>query len=175
MAEIEIHHEHAHEADPFGRRVGIAVGIIGIFLAAVTIASHREHTAAVVHKTEANDQWAFYQAKKIRGHMVEIAAEELTLLSSDEQKVAAATAKFRQEKERYDKDSEDIKRDAEAKEHLTEVSESRALRFDLGEGFLELGMVLSSLYFLSKRKLFPGMGFTAAILGLVFGASGLLV
>lgn len=174
MAELEIHHEHGHEADPFGRRVGIAVGIIGILLAAVTIASHREHTAAVVHKTEANDQWAFYQAKKIRGHMVEIAATTLTLLSNDQEKIKTATQKFTADKERYEKDAEDIKKDAEAKEHATEKAEARALRFDLGEGFLELGMVLSSLYFLSKRKFFPAMGFTAAVVGIVFGVSGLL-
>jgi hypothetical protein len=174
MAELEIHHEHGHDADPFGRRVGIAVGIIGILLAGVTIASHREHTAAVVHKTEANDQWAFYQAKKIRGHMVDIAATELSLLSNDAEKVAAATTKFKAERDRYEKDSEDIKKVAEAKEEETERAEKRALRFDLGEGFLELGMVLSSLYFLSKRKFFPGMGFTAAAAGIVFGVAGML-
>lgn len=48
------------------------VGVIGILLAGVTIESHRAHTAAIVHKTEANDQWAFYQAKKIRGHLHEV-------------------------------------------------------------------------------------------------------
>src|ERR1700743_3598230 len=66
MSEIEIHHEHGHDTDAFGKKIGVLVGIIGILLAGVTIASHREHTAAVIHKTEANDQWSFYQAKKIR-------------------------------------------------------------------------------------------------------------
>src|SRR5579885_2258233 len=70
MSEIEIHHEHGHEADAFGKKIGVLVGVIGILLAAVTIASHREHTAAVIHKTEANDQWSYYQAKKIRGEVL---------------------------------------------------------------------------------------------------------
>ena len=33
MAELEIHHE-GHEADPFGRTVGVIAAIIAVFLAA---------------------------------------------------------------------------------------------------------------------------------------------
>ncbi len=64
MAEVEIHTDHEHPNDEFGRRVGVMVGIIGIILAVVTISSHRAHTAAVIHRTEANDQWSFFQSKK---------------------------------------------------------------------------------------------------------------
>jgi len=52
MAEVEIHTGHGHPEDSFGRRVGVAVGIIGIILAVVTIASLRAHTAAVIVRTE---------------------------------------------------------------------------------------------------------------------------
>ena len=48
MAEVEIHTGHGHSDDEFGRRVGVAVGVIGIVLAVVTIGSHRAHTAAVM-------------------------------------------------------------------------------------------------------------------------------
>jgi Domain of unknown function (DUF4337) len=45
---------------------------------------------------------------------------------------------------------------------------------DLGEGFLELGLVLSSLYFLSRRRFFPVIGISAAFLGMVLGIAGFL-
>jgi hypothetical protein len=45
----------------------------------------------------------------------------------------------------------------------------------MGEGFLELGLVLSSLYFLSKRKFFPIFGGLAAIIGTVLGVAGFFV
>jgi hypothetical protein len=77
MTEIELKPEHA--ADPNTRRVGILVGIVGIMLSVVTIASHRAHTDAVIHRTESNDQWTYYQAKKIRESSTEIA---LTLLQA---------------------------------------------------------------------------------------------
>ena len=69
MPEIEVTPEHA--ADPNTRRVGILVGVVGILLSVVTIASHRAHTQAVIHRTESNDQWAYYQAKKIREYTSE--------------------------------------------------------------------------------------------------------
>ena len=94
MAEVEIHTQHGQSTDTFGQRVGIVVGIIGILLSIVTILDHREHTAAVVHKTEANDQWAFYQAKKIREHNAQIGVALLNALAADPAKVAAISAKL---------------------------------------------------------------------------------
>ena len=62
MPEIEVKPEHA--ADPYTRRVGILVGVVGIFLSVVTIASHRAHTDAVIHRTESNDAWATIRRRK---------------------------------------------------------------------------------------------------------------
>jgi uncharacterized protein DUF4337 len=178
VAEVEVHHghvhahDHGHEEDRFGKLVGVIVGVIGIVLAAMTIASHRAHTAAVISRTEANDQWAFYQSKKIREHAADNAGIILKLLSNDQARVEAAIEKFNGTRDRYAKETDDIQRDAKEKEHATEQAEHQALRFDLGEGLLELGMVLSSLYFLSKRKLFPYIGISAAVVGAFIGASG---
>lgn len=174
MAEIEIHHEHGHEDDAYGRRIGVLVGAIGILLAGVTIASHREHTAAVIHKTEANDQWSFYQAKKIRGEVLEMGATLAPLLK-DSPETRAAAARMNASRDRESQEADEIEKDAQEKETESLRSESRALRFDLGEGLLELGLVLCSLYFLSRKKSFPVFGISAALLGVLFGASGFLV
>ena len=175
MAEIEIHHEHGHEADKFGRSIGVLVGVIGILLAGVTIASHREHTAAVIHKTEANDQWSYYQAKKIRGEVLGVGADMVTVLGKSSPESKAEAAKLSATRDHESQEADAIKQDAEDKEAESLRAESRALRFDLGEGLLELGLVLCSLYFLSRKKSFPAFGIAAAILGVVLGASGFLI
>lgn len=172
MAEIEIHHAHGHEDDTFGKTVGIIVGMIGIVLAAITIASHRAHTAAVIYRTEANDQWSFFQSKKIREHALDIAVTTLNILAPDSPKSKESIAKFSETRERYAKDTDKIQEDAKEKEHETEHAEHQALRFDLGEGLLELGLVMSSLYFLAKRKVFPYVGISAAAIGAAIGVSG---
>ena len=175
MAEVEIHTGHGHDGDPFGAKVGVMVGVIGILLAGVTIESHRAHTAAIVHKTEANDQWAFYQAKKIRGHLMDVGATVIEVLGTDPTRIQPAQNKLKTDSERYAHEAEDIQKEAKQRESESELAEREALRFDLGEGLLELGLVLSSLYFLSKRKFFPIFGALAALAGTIIGVSGLLL
>jgi hypothetical protein len=174
MAEVEIHTGHPHEGDELGKKVGVAVGLIGILLAIVTIASHREHTAAVVYKTEANDQWAYYQAKKIREHESSVGNTLLTALGTDPVKLKTGSEQLLADRDKYAREATEIQKLAQEKDAETRLAETRALRFDLGEGFMELGLVLSSLYFLSRKWLFPGVGALAALAGAAFGLFGWL-
>ncbi|HEX4240638.1 MAG TPA: DUF4337 domain-containing protein [Steroidobacteraceae bacterium] len=163
MAEIEVKPEHA--ADPYTRRVGIGVGLIGVILSIVTIASHRTHTQAVIHRTEANDAWAYYQAKKIREYTSDVGLTLLDSLGTDAARSAAASQKLSAARTKYASDAEKIQDDAHAKDQQTELEEHRALWFDIGEGFLELGLVLCSLFFLARNSLFPILGVLSSSLG----------
>ena len=175
MAEVEIHTgHHDHAGDSFAQRVGVAVGIIGIILAIVTIGSHRAHTAAVINRTEENDQWSFYQAKKVRQQVLDDGADLARSLSTDEGRVQAMIEKYSKQSAHYTEETKEIEREARIKHDETTREEGRAVRLDIGEGFLELGLVMSSLYFLSKRKFFPVIGFTAAAIGTVLGVMGFL-
>jgi hypothetical protein len=173
MPEIEVKPEHT--SDPDTRRVGILVGVVGIFLSVITIASHRAHTEAVIHRTESNDAWAYYQAKKIRENTSEVAVSLLQTLGSDSAKTAAPVQKLEAARAKYAADAEKIQEDAKRKDEETKVEERRALRFDIGEGFLELGLVLCSLYFLARKSFFPILGVLAAVAGTAMGVWGFLL
>jgi hypothetical protein len=173
MAEIEVKPEHA--ADPNTRRVGIMVGVVGILLSVVTIAGHRAHTQAVIHRTESNDEWAYYQAKKIREYTSEVTVSILQTLAADPAKTVAPVQKLNAARDKYAADAEKIQEDAKRKDEETDVEERRALRFDIGEGLLELGLVLCSLYFLARNGFFPVFGVLAAAAGAVMGILGFLL
>jgi hypothetical protein len=173
MPEIEVKPEHA--ADPNTRRVGILVGVVGILLSVVTIASHRAHTQAVIHRTESNDQWAFYQAKKIREYSSDVTLTLLQTLNSDPAKTAAAVQKLLAARDKYATDAVKIQDDARAKEDESQVEENRALRYDIGEGLLELGLVLCSLYFLARKSLFPVFGVVASVAGTAMAIWGVVL
>ena len=173
MPEIEVTPEHA--ADPNTRRVGILVGVVGILLSVVTIAGHRAHTQAVIHRTESNDAWSYYQAKKIRENTEEVALALMQTLGSDAAKTEALAAKLETARAKYAADAEKIQEDARAKDKETGVEERRALRFDIGEGLLELGLVLCSLYFLARKLFFPVFGVLSSIAGTALGVSGFLL
>lgn len=174
MAEVEIHTAHDHSNDALAQRVGVMVGAIGIVLAVVTIGSHRAHTQAVINRTEENDQWSFYQAKKIRQHVIEVGAAMTRALAPDERKVQPLLDQFAKQSAHYAAETQGIDKEARAREAQTLREEHRALYLDIGEGFLELGLVLSSLYFLSRRRFFPVLGATAAVIGSVLGVIGFL-
>ena len=175
MAEVEIHAGHEHSNDEFGKRVGVAVGIIGIILAAVTILAHRAHTQAVIERTAANDQWSYYQAKKMRQYQADVGSSLATALATDPARVQALVEKLDKDKDHYGHDAEEIQKNAQEKDTASQHEEVRAVRFDIGEGLLELGMVLSSLYFLSKNRLFPMVGGVAAVAGTLCGVAAYLV
>jgi hypothetical protein len=173
MPEIEVTPEHA--ADPNTRRVGILVGVVGILLSVVTIASHRSHTQAVIHRTESNDAWAYYQAKKNREYTSQVAVTLLHTLGSDPAKLEAPVQKLEADGAKYSAEAATIQDDAKAKDAETAIEERRALRFDIGEGFLELGLVLCSLYFLARKSFFPLLGICASVAGVAVGVSGALL
>ncbi len=170
MTEIEVTPEHA--ADPKTRAVGILVGVIGIFLSVVTIASHRAHTQAVIERTKANDEWAYYQAKKIRADVSDTALSVLQALQTDASKSADAAHKLQGARDKEIADAEHLQETAHAADDKTDLEERRALRFDIGEGLLELGLVLTSLYFLARNDFFPIFGVISAIGGLIMGFVG---
>ena len=173
MPEIEVTPEHA--ADPSTRRVGILVGVVGILLSVVTISSHRAHTQAVIQRTESNDAWAHFQAKKDREYTSEVAATLLRTLGSDAARIEAPIQKLQAASAKYTADAAQIQKDAEAKDDETRVEEARALRFDIGEGLLELGLVLCSLYFLARKNFFPIFGVISSVIGTAIAAWGFLL
>jgi|SRR5579871_1623143 len=174
MAELEIHHESEGGHDPAGQKIGILASVLAVLLAIVTILSHRAHTEGVLLKTDANDTWALYQARRIKFHNLELGEQLVTLLGAKGDQSTQAIEKFRKEESRYDKEAKETMAQAREKEAETNRIEARALRYDFGEGLLEIALVLSSLYFISRKMLFPIIGIISGIAGAVIAVSGLV-
>ena len=175
MAELEIHHESEGAPDPRGQKVGVLAAVLAVALAIVTIASHRAHTDAVLLKAEANDRWSFYQSKRIKLHSLELGEQLVALLGAKNAETAKAIEDFRRDQARYEEDSKKVMEEAQRKEGEATWIEQRALRYDIGEGLLEIALVLSSLYFISRKMLFPVIGIVAGIAGAVVAILGFVL
>ena len=175
MPELEIHHEHGHEPDPTGQKVGILAAVLAVGLGIVTIASHRAHTAAIIHKSTANDDWSHYQATRVKFHNLELGEQLVTVFGAKGDSGEKMLASYATQKKKYDQQGKEIQAQAEAADASSEAAEKQALRFDIGEGLLEIGLVLTSLYFISRKKMFPVMGVVAGVVGLGIAITGLLV
>jgi hypothetical protein len=174
MAEIEIKTEGGG-SDPLGQKVGVLAAVLAVALAVVSIQSHRAHTTAVVERSEANDQWQFYQSNRIKFHSLELGVDLVNLLGRDKPGAEQTVARYETEQKKYEKESKEVKDEAQQKEKETRHTEDRALRYDIGEGMLEIGVVLASLYFIARKKLFPVISLIFGTLGIAVAISGLLL
>lgn len=175
MAELEIHHEHGDDSDPTGKKVGVLAAILAVLLAIVTIASHRAHTEGILLKTEANDKWQYYQSKSLKSHNLELGEDLIGLLATKSEHADKVHKKYQTEIGRYAEERKEILEKASEKEKEATHAEHQALRFDVGEGMLEIGLVLSSLYFISRKMLFPVIGIIAGIMGTAAAITGLFI
>ena len=175
MAELEIHHhEGGHGHDPLGQKVGILVAIFAVGVALVTIKAHRSHTESVMTKAEENDTWAYYQAKSIKMNVSELGRNMVTLAAPKNEESAKVIETYSKSIEKYKEETEDLKKEGNALKEKVKVIEAHALFFDLGEGLLEIALVMSSLYFIAKKSIFPIMGTLAGLAGAAIAIYGLI-
>ncbi len=175
MPELEIHHESEHSIDPVGQRVGIMAAILAVALAIVSITSHRTHTEAIIHKSTANDKWAQYQSSRVKYHSIELGETFAGLLGDKNSRAQEVLSDYARQKKKYEKEGQAIMAEARHADEAAEAAERQALRFDFGEGLLEIALVVTSLYFISHKNMFPVVGIIAGIAGVAVAATGFLV
>lgn len=169
-----IEETHIDEHDVLGKKIGILAAVLAVLLSIFTISAHRAHTETIELQNDTNDQWAHYQAKRIRGYQIEMNSDLLQVLPQN-----AATSKlmnnYKSMRQQYTKELEDLKKDAENSMQKNIIVQKQALCFDFSEGMLEISLVLSSLYFISRKKLFPILGCLFGCIGLTIGIYGFLL
>src|SRR5215470_7479390 len=175
LAELKEHAQHAKE-HPTLAPVSVTMAILAVLVAVVTLLGHRAHTEEVVLQAKASDQWAYYQAKNIRRHQDEIAADVTSVQSTtDAAALAKVRDKYSSEAAKYRDDQNEIQDKAREMEAEVSTERNRADRYDLAEVFLEVGLVITSITLLSGRKFFWILGILLAIVGIGLAATGFLV
>jgi hypothetical protein len=164
--EVEEHVHHAQQ--PFDKFVAGTMAIIAALLAIVSVLGLHFISEKLLNQQKNSDQWAFYQAKNIRRYSAQIAGDLLAQSKAGSE----ITAKYAKDVARYDKDMQDIQEKAKEYEKERDIDSRRADRFHVGEVFLEVAIVLSSLAILTKRKFWYSAGIASAITGLVAAATG---
>ena len=176
----ELHglHEHAEHArhNPSLAPVSLTMAILAVLVAVVSLAGHRSHTEEILLQSKASDQWAYYQAKNIRRHTDEIFADLTAITTSnDPGALSRLRDKYKIEADRYKDEQTDIQTEAKHLEAEVLVEQRRADRFDLGEVFLEIALVITSITLLSGKRAFWYMGLLLGTIGIVLAATGLLI
>ena len=165
---------HVDPHDTFGKIVGILAAVLAVLLSIFTISAHRAHTETIIFQNEANDMWSQYQAKRIRSYQLELTMDLLKTISTDKAGSEKLITVYSKKHDEYQHELGELKTEAGAKVKESTVVEKKAFYFDFAEGILEIALVMSSLYFIAHKRLFPIFGIFFGLLGIIIGMMGFL-
>ena len=112
----------------------------------------------------------------MRRNNLEALDEVMTALENTKAERAQEVQKhFHEEIDKYREQQKDIQAEARGLEAEVLHATRRADRFDLGEVFLEIALVITSITLLTDNRRYWYMGIVLAVVGLVAAGSGLLV
>ena len=145
-----------------------------VFAVGATLATFKGgsySTQALLSQTQASDQWAFFQAKSIKGNLYSLQKEQLEIQrdtldpavsaavrATYEARIAASSQRVK----KYELEQAQIKADAEALEKHRDVCKRHQASFGVAVIFLQITILLSSVAALLKR---PQLWYAALVLG----------
>jgi len=171
----ELEHAAHHEPRSFAGQLAVITAIlatVGAFFSYMGGATQANagiyKNDAAIKKTEASNQWNYYQAKSSKQNLAELAVE---LSPTEEQK-----AKYRDKIARYEKEKADIKAAAEKLDeesrHSDELSEQQLHmhhRWAQATTALQVSIALAAIALLTKRRWMEwatvGVGAVGVVLG----------
>jgi hypothetical protein len=158
------------------RTISLAISVLAVLVAMITVMGHRTHTEAVLTMTSTADQWNFYQAKKDRDTVISASSVALSLQpNAKDDTVQKQIADYKTQIDKLKKDETEEKDKAVDLQREVNLSERKADRYDLAEALVQIAVVLSSITLLTRQRAYFLLGLALGLGGLVFAASALLV
>jgi hypothetical protein len=156
--------------------ISLAISILAVLVAMVTVLGHRSHTNAVLAQARATDQWNLYEAKKIREDSLEVVLDQMKLQPTmDVKATQAKAAEYSAHIAKWNRDLSETQKKAEDFQHDVEHAEKQAGRFDLGEALLQISVVLCSITLFTRRRTWFFSGVSLGTIGVLIAVSAFLV
>jgi len=176
--------EHAAHADSLGRNVAMFTAILATIGAIISYQNSGSESRglelkneAILNKAEASDQWAYYQAKGIKGNLYEVEAmrlkRELELAPKTALPVLEKSlADIEKKVAKYDGEKAEIQKVARGFEDAKADAQKHGAAFGLAVIFLQIGILLSSIAALLKQKPVYYVGLVVGVVGIVYFING---
>ena len=134
---------------------------------------------AILEQTKATDQWAFYQAKSTKSQVYQVGGElikalSLTQSTNTSDSHGASLRHFQEQTERYDREKEEVKKEAEHLEAESQHEFHKHHQFALGIACFQVGIVLASVSILVRIRAIYYLSVVAGAAGMIWTVMGLL-
>jgi hypothetical protein len=156
--------------------ISLTISILAVLIATVSLLGHRTHTKEILLVNQATDQWAYYQAKNMQLNNLEALSEVLTALENTKAERAEKVQKrFHDDIDKLLVHKKDIQNKAYGLEAEFRLASRRADRYDLGQVFLEIALVVTSITLLTDKRAYWYFGLVLATVGIVAAGSRFMV
>ncbi len=180
----EHHHGHDHGSDGRGSQMtvsAVTAAVLAVLAAFGSLLSGHAVNQAILEQTKATDQWAYYQAKSTKGHVYLVGGELIKALAGSQgQSTKAGDAQppalkhFQEQAERYDREKEEVKKEAEHLEAESQHEFHKHHQYALGIACFQVGIVLASVSILVRLRAIYYLSLVAGAAGLVWTVMGLV-
>jgi uncharacterized protein DUF4337 len=149
-------------------------------LAAISSGQYaNQFSRTILAQAEASDQWSYYQAKSIKGHLVTEQAKVLRAMALTRPEASGPLDKLRAEEEaaikKYERDMADARTKAETIEAAKRLHEKQGNWFQGAFIVLQAGVVLCTIASSSRRKELWVLAIALGVVGLAVVGYGFVI
>jgi hypothetical protein len=174
----EEHHQSESRGDLPERMVpAITAAVLAVFAAFGSLLSGHAANEAILAQNRATDQWAYYQAKSTKEQLFDIGSQIVNVLTegtAQAERAKPALERLRGEVQRYEREKEEIKHEAEKWEEESRHEYHKHTRYALGIALFQVGIVLASVSLLVRFRWLHALSLVTGVVGLVCLIVGLL-
>jgi hypothetical protein len=158
-----------------------------ILAVCATLASFKEGNNSVdtvLNQTQAANQWSYFQAKSIKGYLYEMQRDKLQVELNAGGTALSPRLKEAYEKQietytselaRYAQEKKEIMAEAKKYERERDITSRRQEAFGIAVVFLQMGILLSSVGALMKRKSLWIVGWVVGVVGIAYFIDGFVL
>jgi hypothetical protein len=164
--------------------LALATVVLAVCATLSTFKGGSYSTRSVLSQSHAANQWAYYQAKSLKGYLYEIQKENLefdlqenkaTLSEAGLSHLKDRIASYEKKGVKYDSEKAEIMKEARKFEQIRDDAQTHARVFGIAVIFLQIAILLSSVAALLKKKLVWYLGLLVGAAGVFFFIDGFLL
>lgn len=170
--------------EPWLNYLALTTVVLAVCATLATFKGGGYSTKSVLSQTKTSDQWAYYQAKSLKGYLYELQKDKLqlelkALKANDSLSVAedyeSRIADYGKKIKKYEEERNTIQNEAKKLETVRDDAQKHAQTFGIAVIFLQIAILLSSIAALMKKKPLWIMGMAVGACGVFYFIDGFLL
>lgn len=169
------HIPHGHGGHEHEKKIGLMIAILAVVMAIISALAKDASNNRIAAEVRASNQYAWYQAKRIRVHMNDLAIRDMEIqlqgqvTDAQKESITKLQASLKKKNDEYEAENKEILVDADKLKAQAEEAAHKYHAYEQAEIFLQIAVVLCSVTLLTHNMWFLYGGVVLTAIGLLLG------